>query len=112
MANKITTTVFDNCGNTYATDVYVKHDAIISTNILNNLNVRVDLAFYKNESSFGVGFSPFIPVSSLELTREFYNCYQQILTPEQASTFSAAILQSLVTTKLKEWYGAENVLEV
>lgn len=66
MANKITTTVYDSVGNTYATDVHVDHPAN-KANIggLDQGVAVVEMVFYKTLADKTAGRQPFTPVNNL-----------------------------------------------
>lgn len=113
MANKILTTVYDNHGNEYTTDVYVIHDTNISNMNLAELRIHIILNFYKDQNYYTSGFTAFQAISSLSLDPFSYiTSYVKEITPEEAPLLNAVMVQGFVTDYLKGIFGTDNVIEV
>lgn len=111
MANKIKTTVYDNHGNTYKSDVYVQNDTFVNSEIMASLHLPVTLMFYKDQQAKNDGFIPFIAVDNLTDKRGITVFVKQ-LTQQEALDFNSAALQRYATEYLKGIYGDANVEEV
>ena len=111
MANKITTIVYDNQGNSYQTDVYVTHDANINNQILEGLKIPIILNFYKNQASKEAGFQKFSAIKTVE-NKEPINSFLKEITVQDAPLVSPLVVQGYVTEFLKGIYGENNVVEI
>lgn len=108
MANKIKTTVLDNHGNSYASDVYVQHDANINSAILADLRVPISMLFFKSHAHKDAGYSPFAPIVDTDKKIPISVFFKEI-TPEEAASLNAIAVQNYVTEYLSEIYGKDNV---
>ena len=107
MANKITTTVYDACGNSYATDVYVRHNVKLPDNLDSVLKFLVIFEFYKTETDYNNGRTAIGAVKDNTDWERVKN-YMQTITSEQFPNLSNSMIQGFVTTYLESIWGEGN----